>query len=312
MTDSKYAIGVDIGGTKMAFCAMTQSGDIIHRHRIDTVNPGDTSAFVAQIAAEIDAINDKVAGQAVGVGVGCPGYVDAANGIIELAAIMQWRDFAIVDALYHAVKQTLTVQVENDVRALAIGEHRYGAAQGCNDFVMLVPGTGLGAAAMSGGRLITGARQIAMELGHIPVVPDGRQCHCGRRGCIEMYVAGVGLSAALEEKIPQFPDSALAQMSAPTNHDLIAHMGTGDPLAADVLAEATQHLKTLVGWCNGIFNPQRIIIGGGVGQALLPHVHDALHAHLSDLTLSGADRTPQLVAATLQDSAIGAASLVWG
>lgn len=307
---SALALGVDIGGTKVAFAVTDRAGHVIDRGRMPTVHHGDPAGFVDAITPEINCWLEKYPA-IVGVGVGCPGLVDPVRGYVERAFIMQWQDYPIIPKIAGKLARRVPVHIGNDVKCLALGEKEYGAGQDCDHFVLLAIGTGLGAAAISHGVMVYGAHNAALEIGHIAVVPDGRLCHCGKVGCLEMYVSGRGLAKSIQDYLPDYPTSALTQKSPATNHDLIALMGTGDPLADRILTEFTDHLGQLLTWCCAMLNPQRILLGGGVGRAIAPHVTDVLQAQLDAFDLYGPERAARLLPAQIADSAVGASALVW-
>ena len=197
------AIGVDIGGTKVAAGVVDADGRILARLRRDTPaqDPGRTEDVIAECIRELAADHEVEA-----VGLGAAGFVDAARSTVLFAPNLAWRN----EPLRAAVEQRtgLPVVVENDANAAAWGETRFGAGHGQPFTVTLTVGTGLGGGVVLGGQLIRGAFGAAAEVGHMILVPDGRPCGCGLRGCWEQYASGRALVTEARERAARSPTSA--------------------------------------------------------------------------------------------------------
>jgi glucokinase len=248
----------------------------------------------------------------LGVGVGSPGYVDSQRGIVHKAVNLGWESLPLADILTARLDGRLPVRVANDAAALAQGEATFGAGRGCDDFVLIAIGTGLGMAARVGGKLLRGSTFSAMELAHVALVTDGRPCACGLSGCLEMYLSGVGMLAAAREYLPQFPDSSLHTCESLSTTNILAAAQAQDALGLYLLKEASTTLTGIILLTVGTLNPGRVIIGGGLGQALYPLIAEDIRADIARRTHPVAHDGLRLVAAEVTSSAAGAAALILG
>ncbi len=307
---SKYAaVGVDIGGTKIAFALVNEQGDVLIEERLATHAEFGAERIITRIAAMANSFVARSPVPVVGIGIGCPGHVESDSGIVRLAVHLDWYDVALREGITCQLRENVPVYIDNDVRALAHGESLYGAGKNIDNFVLLALGTGLGSAAVVNGEVVRGGHHFAMEIGHMALIANGRHCTCGREGCLDMYLSGTGIMAAVDEHKPAYPQSQLQNLPYITPHDVICAMKEGDPLAVAIRDEFVYWLTYATGWITGIYDPSRIILGGGLGLALAPQILDEVQRRLSEHTLLPINRQPQIVMAQVIDSAVGAASL---
>jgi len=311
MTNSTYAIGVDIGGTKIAFALVNSKGEAITRHRVSTAQHEGLDAVIQRIADGVKQLETHCDGTILGIGIGNPGIVDAEHGLVKNAVHLGWRDEPIQQLVYDSLDGKYPVYIENDVRALAMGEYTFGVAKGYKNFVYIALGTGLGDAAMVDGKLLIGAHFAPMELGHMATVPNGRKCICGRFGCLDMYLSGVGLTAGTKEHRDKYPDSPLAQIDDPSSYQVIEHMKQGDPLAEIVRQETVHWMKHVLMWTGGVLDTGLFVIGGGTGHAIMPLIMDDLKDYLKGHLVLPPEQVPVIKLSTVDDSAVGASCLVW-
>jgi glucokinase len=304
----QLAVGVDIGGTKIAFVVINQQGEVLARSRIATEPEAGSAVVIKRIAEAIQEIVQPFTEPIVGVGVGSPGLVDSEAGVIRDAVNLGWREVAFVQDLQQAFHQPWPVWIENDVMALSIGEKIFGAVQPYRDFAYVALGTGLGSAAILGQGVGLPMRRLSMEIGHLSVVPNNKRCNCGQLGCLETVVSGRGMATSLELYRGDFPDSLLAQSTQPSTEAIISWAGQGDPLALKIVGEVRHWLGHGLLWLTACLSPQAIVIGGGMGQALLPLVLDDLQSQLGQHPIL---KSPVLVAAHLTETAVGAASMAF-
>ena len=195
----KYAVGVDIGGTKVLAGVVDRAGVVLARARRVTPHRSSVPAVVedtiVEAVDELRAMYDVDA-----VGVGAAGFVDRA-GTVLFAPHLSWRGEPLQDVLTRRLG--LPVVVDNDANAAAHAETRFGAARGKRQAVCVTLGTGIGGAIVVDGRVIRGAHGLAGEFGHMQVVPDGRLCECGQVGCWEQYCSGKALARAAAERRPR-------------------------------------------------------------------------------------------------------------
>src|SRR5580693_9367510 len=198
------AIGVDVGGTKVAAGVVDSCGQIIAQLRRSTpaASPPRTEQTIADVVTELLASYEVAA-----IGLGAAGFVDSDRATMLFAPNLAWRQ----EPLKQRVEERLgrAVVVENDANDSAWAEARFGAARGYRDVMLVAVGTGIGAAIIIGGELYRGRWGIAGEPGHVRVVPDGRLCGCGNRGCWEQYASGNALVAEAREFARRTPKGAM-------------------------------------------------------------------------------------------------------
>ncbi len=303
------AIGLDIGGTKMAFVVADRQGKIYHESTLPTDAGSDSAHTFNRIAQKLNqliAAHERV----TGIGIGVPGPVDAERGVALQAANLGWKDLGLRDAIAEQLLRPLPIYVENDVNAGAIGEQLFGAAKGESQFVYLSVGTGFGGAVMLNRRLLRGASKSEMEIGHVSLDPvKGRPCACGGRGCLEMSAAGRGMVAHAIEHIADYPDSRLTA-GAITTHQIIALAADGDALSTHVISEAAEALGIACAWCVNLFNPPLIVIGGGLAQASWSLLETPLRLALRARCLPLNHDAVTVALSALSDAALGASALV--
>ena len=205
------------------------------------------------------------------IGVACAGQIHPETGAVVYAANLGWRDVPLASSL--AAAFSVPVSVENDVRAAAWGEYRFGARRFPGSLLAVFVGTGVGSGLVLDGRLWAGAGNAAGELGHTQAVPDGLPCPCGGRGCLEQYASGAGfrrrfgaardagVKTALSEATDDDPAALEATMVA-------AAANSGDEFARALWSDATRYLTLAIANFVTLFNPQVLVLGGGVFEAL--------------------------------------------
>ncbi|MBC8171873.1 MAG: ROK family protein [Anaerolineae bacterium] len=308
---TELAIGVDIGGTKIAFALVDAAGHVVQEQRVLT-NPDDgVSAVLDRIAEGIRQLILEAGSRVIGIGIGCPGIVDPAGGVVRNAVNLRWENVSLRDGIQRRLRSKVPVYVHRDGNALTLGEWMFGAAKNTQDYVLLAIGTGLGMGAISGGRLLLGSRALALEMGHISLNPQGRLCACGLKGCPEMAASGMGLMAAAREYLPAYPTSSLQQVAHPTTGDIIIAAQQHDPMALRIIDEATDTLAYVMTLCSVALAPELYVIGGGLGTALYDLMQPNLIPRVQQRTLATLHDTLKIVPAQISSSAIGAAALVW-
>ena len=298
-------IGVDIGGTKIAFGVVTPDGDVVARTRRETTpsRPDEIVGAVSDGIAELRLAHDVVA-----VGVAAAGYIDSARSTVMFAPNLAWRDNPIKAQVEQHVD--LPVVIENDANAAAWGEFQFGAARAFDDMLMLTVGTGLGGGLVIGRRLVRGAHGVAAEFGHARAVPDGHRCGCGNRGCWEQYISGTALTREARE---------MAASGSPLAHGILERAGgkvkkitgplvtqaarEGDPIAVELLADQGRQLGTAVASFVAVLDPGVVVIGGGVSDAGELLIGPAREAYAHELTGRGFRPSADIVRAELGNEA---------
>lgn len=190
----EVALGIDIGGTNTAFGFIDREGNYLAEGNIATNNHEDITDYLKELHMEIENVLDTIREQVklVGIGIGAP-CGNYLQGTIEYASNLRWPGVIPFCDLMQEYYPNIPVRLTNDANAATIGEMIYGGAKGMKDFVMVTLGTGVGSGFVSNGQLIYGHDGFAGEFGHIIVSPNGRQCGCGRNGCLETYVSATGV-----------------------------------------------------------------------------------------------------------------------
>lgn len=305
-----YAIGVDIGATKIATALVTRQGEITAARQIETRVSDGAALVIDRIAREIQALAQQAPEPVAGIGIGVPGLVNPRDGVVLNAVNMGWHNVALRDELSSRFHFDAPVFVENDLRGAARGEYLFGAARGTNDFVLLAIGSGLGSAAMVESRVIHGSRYFASELGHFVIDPQGRLCTCGLYGCAETILSGRGLIDTTRELVEQSSESAWNGRELTTTAILDAARAN-DPIALAAIAKLGEWLGIVMATASAWLNPARIIIGGGLGIAAFDLLYAPACASYSQRVLRGSREGVELLRSQVVSSAVGAAALVF-
>lgn len=309
------AIGVDVGGTKLAAGLVAADGSVLDRVRHDT--PDTADAIVDRI---IDVATDFIGRHHLTdppVGVGAAGLIDA-DGAVRFSPNLPWRDFALGAQLRKRLPGTVTV--DNDANVAAWGEYRFGAGREAHSsLVMLTIGTGVGGGLVLEDRLVRGAGGMAGELGHIAVLEGGPQCPCGALGCLEALASGTAIARfAREAKAGRrlAPGSALASAGDQeiTGKAVTVAAHAGDRDAVEILATAGRWLGVGIASLIAAFDPEVIVLGGGAMQAGHLLVEPAVASAQERLLGKGHREMAPIVPAVLADDAglVGAAALALG
>jgi glucokinase len=248
------SIGVDIGGTKIALGAVGPEGTVRARTALATEAGLGFDRAVSRISEAVASLVAQAgwsAGGFAGIGIGCAGPVDPLRGLINNPFTLEgWQGCDIVSPLRERFR--VPVFLENDADAAAIGECWAGAGRGCDPVVTLTFGTGVGGAAIVGGRILRGARGQHPEMGHIPISADGPACYCGIRGCLESLASGTAIAAA--GAAHGMPDAARVFEAA----------DRGEAAASGIVGRALDAAATAAWTLFHTFLPQRLILGGGL------------------------------------------------
>ena len=315
VTREVWAIGVDLGGTKVEVARVDSAGRVHQRVRRPTDVRDGPAAIEAEIVAVVHELQGTASSRPVGVGVGVAGQIDPHHGIVRFAPNLGWRNVPFQEDLSQALG--LPVVVTNDVRAATWGEWLYGAGQGCDDLICLFVGTGIGGGVVSGGRVLTGCSNTAGELGHITVDLNGPQCTCGNGGCLEALAGGWAIARQARESISADPSAgafllkmADGQLEMMTAKIVFQSSRAGDPLAKQLVGRVEEALIAGATSLVNAFNPCRLILGGGVIEGM-PEMVDRIARGVHQRALSAAREPLEILRARLGSDAgvIGAATL---
>jgi glucokinase len=309
-----HAVGIDIGGTKIAGALVDESGVILKELRVSS--PIDDSS---QMIEAISSVIDQLTGDSkvIGVGVAAAGFLSVDREIMYHAPnIAAWRNEPLKSRIES--KTSYPVLLENDANAAGWAEFRFGAGKDVQSLIMLTIGTGVGGAIISEGRLLKGGFGIGGELGHVLSVPGGRVCGCGLRGCLETYASGTALLlAARKLAASDLPKgqrlkelaAAAGELSGEMVYQAIMENDLG---ASELITELGSHLGTALGSVFvPVLDPELAIIGGGVstvGDKLMDPIRESFE---KSLPAKGYRPELKVVKATFLNQAglIGAADL---
>ena len=298
---SRYAIGVDIGGTKIAVGTVDAAG-AVHARR--TIATDAEAGFDAGLERLTRAIDETLAEAGIdvaalaGIGLGCPGPFDEASGRIEnFYTLPGWEGNDIVSPL--VARFDTPVQLVNDADAALLGEALAGAARGARVALMLTIGTGLGGAALIDGAILRGAANEHPEIGHVIVDPTGPECYCGSRGCLESLAAGPALARAGAEFGYADAEAVFAAAEA------------GAEPAEAIIVRSTDAMETAVWSLVHTLLPEVILIGGGIGERHFARYREAAERAIGRAVLAP-DGAIRVVKAALGNDAgmVGAAALM--
>ncbi len=309
------AIGIDIGGTKIAGGLVSADGEVLTTARRDS--PATDVKAIADATADLVAeLRDAAGADAVGsVGIAAAGFVDRSRSVLVFAPNLAWRDVPMRQQMEDRLG--LPVVIENDANAAAWGEFRFGAGEDVEDLLLLTVGTGVGGGIVQDGRLVRGGSGFGAEVGHLRVVPRGRQCGCGNLGCLEQYASGSALVAGARSLVSaghEGSEELLAEVHGLDAIDgpLVTRAARNDnPAALAAFAELGRWLGEGAASLAAVLDPTVVVIGGGVveaGDLLLEPTRRALAANLT----AGSHRPPiEIRAAQLGNRAgvIGVADL---
>ncbi|WP_258723537.1 ROK family glucokinase [Cellulomonas sp. NS3] len=266
-----HAIGVDIGGTKIAAGVVDEDGVILAQTRRAT-QPDDAGSIdraIAEIYAELSASYEVGA-----IGLAAAGFVASDRSGVLFAPNLAWRNYPLRDRVAELVGPDVRIVVENDANAAGWAEFRFGVGRDVDDMLMLTVGTGLGGAIMIGGRLVRGAWGVAAEVGHMRVVPGGHYCGCGHEGCWEQYASGSALVRDAQAAVITQPERAvrLLELAGGDAEKLVGPHVTdaaqeGDPLAVELFTELGRWIGEGSASVAALLDPELIVVGGGVGAA---------------------------------------------
>ncbi len=272
-TRNRLVLGLDIGGTKLAAGVLEEAGSLhswvrtpTHAHEGPDPVIGRLLLLARQAmeSARVDPASIDA------IGVGCGGPLDPETGVIhDPPNLPGWHEVPLAAMLRRALGRP--VYVENDANAGALGEYHRGAGRGVENMIYLTISTGIGGGIVIGGRLYRGETGNAGEIGHMTMVWNGRPCTCGSRGCLEAYASGTSIARRAREAIESGEASVLTEIAgstlAVTAATVIMALRSRDPLAVRIWDESMEILGAGIASVANIFDPARVVLGGGVTQA---------------------------------------------
>ena len=269
----KYTIGVDLGGTNIAVGIVNENYEIVKKGSVPTLAQRgpepivhDMAELCKKLLAECEIAMDDV----TGAGIACPGTVNPATGIVEYANNIKFSDFPLVALFSKEMDMPAeNVKIGNDANLAALGEAVAGAAKGASSSVMITLGTGVGGGVILDGKMLMGCAFGGAELGHTVIELNGRQCSCGRKGCLEAYCSATALVKLTKEKFEATSGTLMHEIcendvNRVGGKTAFAAMKKGDKAGAEVVDTYISYLACGVANLINIFQPEVFTIGGGV------------------------------------------------
>jgi glucokinase len=264
-------LALDLGGTQFRLALANDKGELLKRHAAP-VKPDDPEQTIELIK---DALSDSLSGinrsTVKGMGVAIAGLVTQDTGaLLTSPNLLAWYNTPI-KAIFEQELQ-LPVSVGNDATLAALGEYKFGAGKGCHDLVYITVSTGIGGGVVAGGKLLLGTCGFAAEVGHMTIDLNGPICNCGNIGCLETLASGTAIARFAVERISRGEKSAIAELVAGDYSKITAEVvekaaKSGDAVAKAIMDTAGTNLGVGVVNLVHIFNPELVIIGGGVSKA---------------------------------------------
>lgn len=314
-----YYLGIDLGGTNIAVGVVNENNQIIAEAKTKTKVPCDPQYLCEQLASTaLEALNKAniTVNDIPWIGVGTPGTVNRATGVVEFANNLYLSNYPLKDLL--EAKMHKKVIVENDANAAAYGEYQAGALKGVENGLAITLGTGIGSGIIIGGKIYAGTNCAAGEMGHTVMVYNGRQCTCGRKGCWETYASATGLIMSTKEAMQKTDDHtcpiwtlAEGNLDNVTGRTAFDAMRAGDPIGKAVVDEYIAYLGCGLANCINTFQPDVLCIGGGIcneGETLLKPLREYV-AH-EVYTINTSKKTVICTAQLGNDAGIIGAALI--
>jgi len=313
MTD--VTIGIDIGGTNTKIGVVDRDARILAQSKVSTAIYKLPEDFVEAVHREIQGLlrdAGQVEMKAIGIGAPNGNYY---RGTIEHAPNLNWKGIVPLAGMfrkYYPVPVVLT----NDANAAALGEMVYGGAKGMKNFIILTLGTGLGSGIVINGELVYGHTGFAGEMGHLTMEPFGRECGCGREGCLESYVSATGIVKTVLELFAERRDpSPLRSLPADelTSKAVAQAAADGDPIALEAFERTAEMLATAINNAAAFCSPEAVFLFGGLAQSgnlLL----DPLNRYVDENIMGYYRKSFKIIPSCLKeaDAAIlGASGLAW-
>jgi len=286
MLSKQPVIGIDLGGTKISTALIDSVGRIMARDYRETQAAEGQEAVIERMldsARRVIAQAEVTQAQVAAVGIGAPGPLDIEAGVLVAPPNLPgWDRVPLKRIIEDALG--ITTFLENDANAAALGEYRFGAGRGRQHMIYVTVSTGIGGGLILDGKLYHGASGMAGEIGHMTIVPYGPLCGCGNRGCLEALASGTAIARQARERVARGVPTLMADLAAGDPERITAKLVAeaahqGDAEAREILAEAMNYLG--IGMANlvNLFNPELIVIGGGltnIGELLFGPVRRAI------------------------------------
>lgn len=303
---TRYAVGIDLGGTFVKFALVSAGGDLVFSDKLPVGGQSSREDILDTLHTAISMTLERARNMNVvvsGIGIGSPGVID--NGIVLGGAenLNGWISVDLSGIFSEAFH--LPVMVDNDANVMGLGEAIYGAARNCSDVIFITVGTGIGGAIIANGKLYGGYRNRGGELGHITIDHHGIDCNCGGRGCLEAYASTSAL-------IRQYAGRTGQDERDIDGHYIVEKFNEGEKEAVQCMQEHTSYLGHGIASFVNVFAPQKVVIGGGISEAG-PFYIDMIKSAVFRFAMPDCAVHTDVVGAVLGNRAgcLGAASLIF-
>jgi len=266
-------LSVDIGGTKIVAALVSDKGRVMAKERCFSLADEGPQLVISRIFSTVDSLlslQNVDLSQLDSISIAAAGAIDSEKGLVTLSPnLPHWDDVPLRDIVKE--KYGIDTFLINDASAGALGEHEFGAGKGVNNLIYLTVGTGIGGGIVMGGRLYCGKSGSAGEIGHTTIDVNGPRCNCGNIGCLEMLASGTAMAREAIKRIRQGEKSSLVEMVRGEVENITAEEVSvaaqgGDSLASEVISQAATSLGAGMVNLVNTFNPEMIIVGGGVAK----------------------------------------------
>lgn len=269
-------LGIDIGGTRVKAALVTETGETIRT--VQTPTGGQSQSFAENLITLLRSVQQ---GQppVTGAGVGCKGIIDMeSTKVLTLPGSLHFLEGQrLSDIIGPVLPAGCKVIADNDARIAMAGEKQWGAARDCKDALMLTLGTGVGGAVMVNGQILRGTGGIAGHIGHLTVDPEGPECICGNRGCLETFFSALAIESEAATAVHR---GLVTKMTKPSCQDVFAAARDGDRVAVEIIERATKYLGGAIAALVFVLDPEKVILSGQIteaGEMLLDVVRKDVH-----------------------------------
>jgi glucokinase len=310
-----WAIGIDLGGTKIEAALVDTNGNMVGRQRITTDAGIGYAAILDHIVNIVNAISDQNKDKPYcAIGMGVAGQIEKNTGVVTYSPNLNWKNVPLAADL--SKKFNKPVYICNDVRSATIGEWLFGAGKGCDDLVCIFVGTGIGSGIVSAGKVLEGSNNTAGEIGHITIDLHGPECHCGNTGCFEALAGGWAIARDIKKAVSDDPAAGktllsiaggdINQLSAKT---LEEGLKQNDFLSTQLINNLAEYLIAGGASIVNAFGPKRFIWGGGIIEGM-PELLPVIEKGIRKRALQAATNSLEIIPAKLHNDSgvIGAAA----
>ena len=262
-----YVVGVDLGGTKISCALSDLEGRVVAQTTIPSLAHEGDNPVLGRIIKTIEMVLEEgnvATNEVAAIGIGSPGPLDAKKGIIVTTPNLPFKNFQLVQPIEE--KFSIPTYLDNDANVAAIAEFMFGAGKGTENMVYITVSTGVGGGAILNGKIYRGSTTNALEVGHTTVFPGGPRCGCGNLGCLEATSSGTAIGRRANEAVNSKVETSLRDYETVTSYEVFKEAEKGDAVSKKILDEAFNYLGIGVANIIASFDPDKVIIGGGVSK----------------------------------------------